>query len=249
MKKTKKIMSLALALVMLLTVIVGSVSVFAQKDEFSEFNDAGWRIKGKVFLNNSLKNEGKEEVEAGKTYYKGTIKGEVEASDLFAGAYNKYVKDYKGHLYLGKPVENLVMFNKDEKFPTADVTVTFPADFKIDYNAIKLQSNTSLVSKIEIEDLETENSQNEKSFKLRFYLGNWNDYKGFFAMYEKEQNKMDHKITVEIPYSVEIEDDAKTDLGTISAEGVCALYKGGNWLFNTQLVDIKMPKVEFSVNR
>lgn len=249
MKRTKKIMSLALALVMALTVIVGSVSVFAQGDEFSKFEDGGWRIKGKVFLNSSLKNEGTEEEEAGKTYYKGSVKGYVEASKLFAGAYNKYKNDYKGHLYLGRPVENLVMFNKDEKFPTADVTVTFPENFKIDYDNIILDTKTSLVSKIEIEDFETVKSKNINSFKVRFYLGNWNDYKGFFAMYEKEQNKMNHKITVEIPYSVEIEDNTKTDLGTISAEGACALYKGGKRFFNTQLVDITIPKISFVVER
>lgn len=249
MKRTKKIMSLALALVMLLTAIVGSVSVFAQEDEFSKFEDGGWRIKGKIFLNSSLKNEGKVEKEAEKTYYKGSVKGSVEAAKLFAGAYNKYIKDYKGHLYLGRPVENLVMFNKDGKFPTADVTVTFPENFDIDYDNIILDSKTSLVSKIEIVNFETVKSKYEKSFKVRFYLGNWNDYKGFFAMYEKEQNETDHKITVEIPYSVKIKDDEKTDLGTISVEGACALYKGGKRFFNTQLVDITIPKISFVVER
>ena len=75
MKRTKKIMSLALALVMLLTVIVGSASVFAANNIESGYDQNGWRIKGWVNLSNVVKNVRENEItdDNGKTIYKGKI--------------------------------------------------------------------------------------------------------------------------------------------------------------------------------
>ena len=251
MKRTKKIMSLALALVMMLTAIVGSVSVFAGNKVQSGYDQNAWRINGWVDLSNVVNNvRGKEFTDAsGKTIYKGKIVGSAEATDLFEGAYNKYEKDYKGHVYWFGKAENFVMFNKGEKFPTVDLNVTFPNNFNIDYDHIELKSGTTLVSKIEIEDFANVKTEKRKTFKLRFYLGNWNDYQGFFAMYEAIKGQTGHKIEINIPYSVDVTGNSNNVLGTVKSEGVCALFKGGNKFSGTQLVDVELKKHEISVVR
>lgn len=251
MKRTKKIMSLALALVMMLTAIVGSVSVFAGNKVQSGYDQNAWRINGWVDLSNVVNNvRGKEFTDAsGKTIYKGKIVGSAEATDLFEGAYNKYEKDYKGHVYWFGKAENFVMFNKGEKFPTVDLNVTFPNNFNIDYDHIELKSGTTLVSKIEIEDFANVKTEKRKTFKLRFYLGNWNDYQGFFAMYEAIKGQTGHKIEINIPYSVDVTGNSNNVLGTVKSEGVCALFKGGNKFSGTQLVDVELKKHEISIVR
>ena len=141
------------------------------------------------------------------------------------------------------------MFNEGEKFPTVDLTVTFPNDFDIDYNNIELKSGTTLVSKIEIEDPANVKAENRKTFKLRFYLGNWNDYRGFFKMYEAIKGQTGHKIEINIPYSVDVTDNSNSVLGTVKSEGICALFKGGNKFSGTQLVDVELKKHEISIVR
>lgn len=244
-------MSLALALVMMLTAIVGSVSVFAGNKVQSGYDQNAWRINGWVDLSNVVNNvRGKEFTDAsGKTIYKGKIVGSAEATDLFEGAYNKYEKDYKGHVYWFGKAENFVMFNKGEKFPTVDLNVTFPNNFNIDYDHIELKSGTTLVSKIEIEDFANVKTEKRKTFKLRFYLGNWNDYQGFFAMYEAIKGQTGHKIEINIPYSVDVTGNSNNVLGTVKSEGVCALFKGGNKFSGTQLVDVELKKHEISIVR
>lgn len=251
MKRTKKIMSLALALVMMLTAIVGSVSVFAGNKVQSGYDQNAWRINGWVDLSNVVNNvRGKEFTDAsGKTIYKGKIVGSAEATDLFEGAYNKYEKDYKGHVYWFGKAENFVMFNKGEKFPTVDLNVTFPNNFNIDYDHIELKSGTTLVSKIEIEDFANVKTEKRKTFKLRFYLGNWNDYQGFFAMYEAIKGQTGHKIEINIPYSVDVTGNSNNVLGIVKSEGICALYKGGKRFSGKQLVDVELKKHEISIVR
>lgn len=251
MKKTKKIMSLALALVMLLTVIVGSVSVFAANNIESGYKEEGWTIDGWVDLSNVVNNFKENEFtnDDGKTIYKGKIVGSAEATDLFEGAYNKYEKDYKGHVYWFGKAENFVMFNKGDKFPTVDLTVTFPDNFEIDYDNIELKSNTSLVSKIEVEDFANVKAEKRKTFKLRFYLGNWNDYQEFFAKYEAIKGQTEHKIDIIIPYSVDVTGNSNNVLGIVKSEGICALYKGGKRFSGTQLVDVELKKHEISIVR
>ncbi|SFE96184.1 hypothetical protein [Peptostreptococcus sp. D1] len=244
MRKTmKKSMGLIMALLMVFGVFAGTTNVFAANNVISNYSQSGWRINGEVDLSNVVSNSGHDVEENGSLYYKGNIGGVVEASDLFKGAYDKYIKDYKGTLYWGKKVENLVMFNRDEKFPTAQYTIDFPDNFNVDFDNIVVTDNTALVSKIEKSYDKINNS-----VTFTFYLGNWNDYKGFFGLYEKEGTD-GHPITINVPYSVEITDSAITNLGTISSEGLCALYKGGNKLFNTQLVNVVAKKIDINVNR
>lgn len=244
-------MSLALALVMLLTAIVGSVSVFAGNKVQSGYDQNGWRINGWVDLSNVVNNVKEKEFTdaSGKTIYKGNIVGSAEATDLFEGAYNKYEQDYKGHVYWFGKAENFVMFNKGDKFPTVDLTVTFPNNFNIDYDNIELKSGTTLVSKIEIEDFANVKAEKRTIFKLRFYLGNWNDYQEFFAKYEAIKGQTGHKIEINIPYSVDVTGNSNNVLGTVKSEGVCALFKGGNKFSGTQLVDVELKKHEISIVR
>lgn len=251
MKKTKKIMSLALALVMLLTVIVGSVSVFAANNIESEYKEDGWTIDGWVDLSNVVKNVNESEItdDDGKTIYKGNIVGSAEASDLFKGAYDKYEKDYKGHVYWFGKAENFVMYNEGNKFPTVDLTVTFPNNFKIDYDNITLNSYTSLVSKIEIKDFDEVIANNSTEFTIRFYLGNWNDYQEFFAKYEAIKGQTGHKIEINIPYSVDVTGNSNNVLGIVKSEGICALYKGGKRFSGKQLVNVELKKHEISIVR
>lgn len=251
MKRTKKIMSLALALVMMLTAIVGSVSVFAANNIESRYDQNGWRINGWVDLSNVVNNVKEKEFTdaSGKTIYKGNIVGSAEATDLFEVAYNKYEQDYKGHVYWFGKAENFVMFNKGDKFPTVDLTVTFPNNFNIDYDNIELKSGTTLVSKIEIEDFANVKAEKRTIFKLRFYLGNWNDYQEFFAKYEAIKGQTGHKIEINIPYSVDVTGNSNNVLGTVKSEGVCALFKGGNKFSGTQLVDVELKKHEISIVR
>lgn len=251
MKRTKKIMSLALTLVMMLTAIVGSVSVFAGNKVQSGYDQNGWRINGWVDLSNVVNNVKEKEFTdaSGKTIYKGNIVGSAEATDLFEGAYNKYEQDYKGHVYWFGKAENFVMFNKGDKFPTVDLTVTFPNNFNIDYDNIELKSGTTLVSKIEIEDFANVKAEKRTIFKLRFYLGNWNDYQEFYAKYEAIKGQTGHKIEINIPYSVDVTGNSNNVLGTVKSEGVCALFKGGNKFSGTQLVDVELKKHEISIVR
>lgn len=251
MKRTKKIMSLALALVMLLTVIVGSVSVFAESQIESGYKEDGWTIDGWVDLSNVVNNFKENEFtnDDGKTIYNGKIVGSAEATDLFEGAYKKYEMDYKGHVYWFGKAENFVMFNKGDKFPTVDLTVTFPNNFNIDYDNIILDSKTSLVSKIEVEDFANVKAEKRTNFKLRFYLGNWNDYQEFFAKYEAIKGQTGHKIEINIPYSVDVTGNSNNVLGTVKSEGVCALFKGGNKFSGKQLVDVELKKHEISIVR
>lgn len=244
-------MSLALAIIMVLTVIAGSVSVFAANNIESRYDQNGWRIKGWVDLSNVVNNFKENEFtnDDGKTIYKGKIVGSAEASDLFEGAYNKYEMDYKGHVYWFGKAENFVMFNKGDKFPTVDLTVTFPNNFNIDYDNIELKSGTTLVSKIEIEDFANVKAEKRTIFKLRFYLGNWNDYQEFFAKYEAIKGQTGHKIEINIPYSVDVTGNSNNVLGTVKSEGVCALFKGGNKFSGTQLVDVELKKHEISIVR
>lgn len=239
MKRTKKIMSLALALVMMLTAIVGSVSVFAQGDRpvRGEFTKGKKSIKGTVYLNEVVNHN------YNVTTNEGVVGGEVSARELFKDAYIKYVNDFEGQaeLFTGKKYENLVMFDKDEKFPTITYSVTFPKSVIVDTQNIRAVENTATISKIE---KSFDEAKNTVTFKL--YLGNWNDYKGFFELYKSEKDSNDHIIDINIPYSVK---EGYTDnLGAITANGFCKLYKyGGIFGYGLNIVDVSAEELSFSL--
>ena len=232
-------MSLALALVMLLTVIVGSVSVFAQGDRpvRGEFTKGKKSIKGTVYLDKVVNHY------YDSTANKGFVGGEVSAKELFKDAYIKYGNDFEGQAepFTGRKYENLVMFDKGEKFPTITYSVKFPESVAVDVKGITATENTSTISKIE---KSFDEAKNTVTFKL--YLGNWNDYKEFFELYKSEKDLSDHTININIPYSLK---EGYTDkLGAITANGFCKLYKyGGIFGYGLNIVDVSAEELSFSL--
>lgn len=227
MKKIlKKIASLVMALAIVLGVFA-SISVFAENSNVpSQYEEIDGKIKGSIDLSKTVKSEGVEVSKDGKLYYEGTVSGSVEASDLF-----------------GRPYENLVMFDKGQKFPTAKYTVYFPSDFEVKLDKITFSENTATISKIE----KSYNKKNN-SVTFTFNLGNWNDYKGFFDLYETEKGLGGHPITINIPYSVEIKDSTTSNLGRISADGKCELFYK-KLFFQTQIVDITASEISLDIVR
>lgn len=241
MRKTKKIMSLALAIIMLLTAVVGSVSVFAQGagTVHGEFNKGKKSIKGTVKLINVVNHE------YDSTTNKGFVGGEVSAKELFKDAYEKYLADFKGQLdpIKRKPYENLVMYDKNKKFPSITYKIKFPEKVIVDVNKIEASETTATISKIE---KTFDEKTNTVTFK--FYLGNWNDYKGFFELYEREKDLTEHTIKINIPFTVE--ETASGNIGDITAEGYCKLYKyGGLFGYGLNIVNVTAEKLSFNITK
>lgn len=210
-----------------------SVGVFAKNAIApGTFEQGAMSIKGTVDLSNTVKIEGHEVTVSDETYFEGTLSGKVEASDLFEDAYNKYVADIKGRMTGLKQWDHLVMFDQGQKFPTAKLTVNFPTDFEVNKADISVKENTVMTSSNTVTQGATPNS-----FTITFNLGNWNDYEGFFKLYESEKGTVGHAIEVNIPFKVKVSDPSVTDLGQITAEGKCELYKK-TWFIETKIVDI-----------
>lgn len=244
----KKIVSLMMALLMIFGVSVGATRVFAANNNVpSSYNSGAKKIVGQVILSNVTHNEGQEVTKDDKLYYEGNVGGSVEASDLFEGAYDKFVADFKGQRepFTGNLYENLVMFDKNKEFPSIKYTVTFPKNFIINEDEITVIENTATIGKIE-----KSYDKDNNSVTFRLFLGSWNDYKGFFELYEKEKGTTGHPITINIPYSVEITDSAITNLGTISSNGKCELYKYGGWYgYGLNIVNVTSKPISFNVMR
>ena len=67
-------------------------------------------------------------------------------------------------------------------------------------------------------------------------------------LYEKEKGTTGHEIKVNIPYSVEINDPSVSNLGNISSDGKCELYK--KVLFwEHKIVDITATKTSLNIIR
>ena len=238
MKKTiKKTMSMAVAMMMVVGVFVSATFAFAANENVSSrYDKVNGKSRGTVNLS--------EVVKKGKLHYEGNVEGRVEVRDLFEGAYDKYLTSFKGKkTLLGRAYENLVMFDKGGNFPTAKYTVRFPRNFKVNVNSIDVSANTRTISKI----TKTYNSA-DNSVTFVFYLGNWNDYREFFELYEKEKGTEGHEIKIKMPYSVEIKDQSVKNLGRISAEGKCELFYK-KLFFEKKIVDISAEKIDFDITR
>lgn len=229
MKALKKTMSLTLALIMLVG-IIASTNVFAEgtfekkvvSDLKAEKGFLKGKIEGTVDLRKTIEIEPAVKVsEETPTIYTGKIKANVEAGDLFSGAYDVYKKEFKGQKdFRGRYWENIVMFNEGSEFPTAQYTLKFPSNFKIDEKAIISTENSEAISEITAKYKKEDNS-----VTITIKLGNWNDYKGFFELVEKELEKSGHEINVEIPYTINAEKIVGDELGVIEGKGNCYLYK------------------------
>lgn len=234
-------MSLALAIIMVLTAIVGSVSVFAQEAGTVEgsFTKGKKSIKGTVYLN-SVVNHGYD-----ATKNEGFVGGEVSAKELFKDAYAKYLADFKGQLdpIKKKPYENLVMYDKNKKFPSITYKIKFPATVSVDANNIKVEETTNTISKIE-----TTFDERTNTVTFKMYLGNWNDYKGFFELYEREKDEPGHNIKINIPFTVK--EAVSGNIGDITADGYCKLYKyGGIFGYGLNIVDVTAEKLSFNITK
>ena len=97
-------------------------------------------------------------------------------------------KDWRGKKY-----ENIIMFSKGKAFPVATYKVTFPSNFVINSSVISATENTGTTSKIVPS---YDSVTNSVTFTM--YLGNWNDYKGFFDLYAAEQGTTGHVLSASI---------------------------------------------------
>lgn len=240
-------MSLALALVMVITVIVGSVSVFAANNIESGYDQNGWRIKGWVNLSNVVNNAvSNEEITVNdKAYYKGKISAEFNQRDLFVGAYQKYKKDFENKKIFGKYCRNIIMFNEGGTKPTVECKVKFPQGVTVDVDAIEnIFTNSNVVTDL-IKSVEFSYDESDNSVNITFYLATdayWHDYEGFFKLYEKEAEKTEEeasKIKISIPYTVEAKNDI-SKYGEIIVNGNCNLYKAGYVFAGMKMVDISL---------
>lgn len=244
----KKTMGLLMATLVAFGVMAGTTQAFAARSNVtSEYDQvAKDKIVGTITITDALQNAGKDVNKDGNLYYEGVVSGSVETSDLLEGAYQKYIKDFKGKTDShGRAFENLVMFDKGQNFPTAKYTVTFPKNFNVNLEKVSCSANTSMISEIK-----KSYDKDANSVTFTFSLGNWNDYKGFFNLYENERKAgmTGHPISISIPYSVEVKDDSVKNLGQITAEGKCELFYK-KFIFQKQIVDIKTNKATVNVVR
>lgn len=236
---------LATGLVVISGVFAEATPVFANNRVSSNYSRDTSKIEGQIDLSKVVYNNGRELVKNGKRIYEGNVGGAVEASDLFEGAYNKFVADFKNkrEWLTGKRYENLVMFDYNKQYPSVKYTVTFPKNFVIDEKNITATENTVTIGKIE---KSYDKASNSVTFRL--FLGSWNDYKGFFELYEKERGSIGHLININIPYSVEVTNSSITTLGKISSSGKCELYKyGGIFGYNKKIVNINTKPISLNV--
>lgn len=240
-------MSLALAIIMVLTAIVGSVSVFAESQIESGYNENGWVIEGWINLSNVVNNVVSNEqiTENDKTYYKGNISAEFDQRDLFEGAYQKYKNDFENKKILGKYCRNIIMFNKGGTKPTVECKVKFPEGVTVNEDAIEKEFTKNNVVTDLVKSIEFSYDKNDNSVNITFYLATdayWHDYEGFFKLYEKEAAKTEEeasKIRITIPYTVEAKDDI-SNYGEITVNGHCNLYKAGYVFAGMKMVDITL---------
>lgn len=245
----KKMSSLVVALVMVVGVFASTSSVFAEDGNLEYFVDSkltakisglNSKVSGTVDISKTVFNKPLLQVGATNTY-RGEVSGSVEAGDLFEGAYTLY----KDKLYDKKSFRgywrNIVMFGSTkDSFPTCSYTVRFPDNITVDKDKVTATKNTSTISKIETD-------VKDHSVTFTFYLGNWNDYEGFFKLVESERNKTGKTIDISIPYTVDVDETSPSILGSIKGSGECNLYKFGLFSIKTPIVSITSPEISFDV--
>lgn len=227
MKKIiKKSLGLSLALVMLLAVFA-STSVFAQggiekKVESNLKFEKGLfkgRITGNINVSRTITNNFDSVLDQESNSYKGEIKSNVEAGELFDGAYNLYKTEFEPFAPFGKPWKNIVMYGKDKSsFPSATFTITFPKEVKFNEDDIKIVNNSKSISSIKINNINNE----ENSIEFIFYLGYWSDYGQFFDIVKDEIDNVGKNIEISIPYSIDSSNSLE-NLKDIKASGKCEL--------------------------
>lgn len=247
-KKLKRLTSIVLCAAML--VVAAPVGAFAegstnQVKVISKYEEKDKFIKGTIDFQNGLTNNVTSNVDG---LYSATFGGEVDVREIFEGAYQIYLKKYKNKPsfiegLLGKRYENIVMFDEGEKFPTCTFKVQLPANAnEVNLNDIKVQSNSGMFGPAEVI------SEGNNTYAIKFKLGGWYDYKGFFAVYEKERKEDFHKVSIQIPYTVDV-DDTTNEIGTIKTDGYCRLYKYGKYMKGSRIVDVEAVQNVYNISK
>ncbi|WP_347161406.1 hypothetical protein [Peptostreptococcus anaerobius] len=252
MGKTIKKM-LGIALIMMLTLAMLPVSSFAeqgvmQPEDYKVISKLkgskswlGGQITGTVDVSPTVSVKPLQLMKDSDTIYRGEINGVVESADLFKGAYDLYKNTYEKMTTPFGDIKNLVMFDENGKYPVATYTVTFSDNITVDVNNVIATENTETISKIEKE-------VSEHSVKFTFYLGNWNDYKGFFDLVASEQNKKGHEINISVPYTVDSSKVSEGVVGQIKGSGKCLLIKSGGRFSGRKIVNITSPENTININ-
>ena len=250
-KLIKKSMSVAMAVLMVFGVFVGTTNVFANEGNLEhkvvsnlvgKVSGTHSKVTGTVDISKTVSNSSLKLKEGTANTYEGVVSGSVEAGDLFEGAYILYKDKFYNLRTIKGYWRNFVMFGPTKKsFPTCSYTVTFPDNITVDKANVVATENTNTISKIETK-------AEDHSVTFTFYLGNWNDYEGFFKLFEGERNKSGHSINVSIPYTVDIDENSPSVLGTIKGSGECKLYKFGFIAPKKPIVSITSPEISFNVS-
>lgn len=165
--------------------------------------------------------------------YSDTIVGRISVKELFKGAYQEYKAHFESCKIMGRECKNLVMFSEGKEFPSMRYTMTFPENFTITNPTAS--STSSLASLAKISEVTTDTAKHTKSVTFTFNLGQWNDYEGFFKLYDEEKNN-NAAIEIKVPFTAPVENQNAKPQGTITGTGLCELYYyGKNFFINLKL--------------
>lgn len=179
------------------TTVPNSESLTTIKVVNSKFDESNFRIKGSMnFQYTKPSNTSKVETKENNQHvYSGTLTARILAKDLFADAYKAYKTRFEKKTipFSNNKVSGLVMFNQDEnQFPSLNYKIVLPNEYSI--GSVTAQTTSKTVSSIT-------QSTVKNTVNLTFNLGNWNDYKGFFNLYEEDAKDDNAFIQVNIPYT------------------------------------------------
>ena len=253
-KPLRKIAGAALAMLMVFTLTPamahadtmqqGDYKVVSNYSITTDFLGNSNGIVGTVDLNQTVSTDTPQLVEGTTDQYTGALHGSVEAADLFEGAYQTYETYFKGKTGLfNRPWENIVMFDDGGTFPTAQITIYFPSNFDVNEAGISVSENSAAISSIH-----SDFNSGNNSVEVTINLGNWNDYKGFFALVASERYQTGHLINIDIPYTIDASSVTSNELGTITASGDCSLYKTSG-LFPGRIVYVTTTPMSLIVNQ
>lgn len=248
-KPAKALLCLVLALSVAAVFLLSSSAVFAGTDQSkvdSKLEAKGIgkfsRVTGTLNLkDNAIDQTELQPVKNSEGEYEGKLHITLESTDLFGQAYQLYKDRFENEKFGSANFKNLVMsdLGSDDKaaFPTIEYTVTLPDTVKVinsEQTPIEATSTTSTISRIKYE------TKDAQQVQFSMYLGNWNDYEGFFNLLKPEfENPSQHTIDITIPFVVSSSGNNDTQsLGNIQGSGHCYLYKFGKIFHKTKVVSV-----------
>lgn len=190
----------------------------------SKFDESNFRIKGSMNFEYTKPADSSrvETKENNQHVYEGTLTARISAKDLFADAYKAYKDRFekKPIPFTRNQVSGLVMFNKDkDQFPSLNYQVTFPEGYQI--KSVTTNTTAQTVSSIAQKTV-------GNTVHLTLNLGNWNDYQGFFKLYENDAKNSNSAVQVTIAYSKNLGDQSAAPTNDYAkGSGNCELYYHG----------------------